>query len=342
MSNLYEEHLTRLRTLKTGDHPAVSMFIPLRNSELFPSKIFIALTKAANSILQKEGYSKLELAQPNWKDWEGYRTGTLAIYHYGGQTHFVPLPMKMDPRFVVANSFHIKPLLTASIDYCDGLVLHFNGRGASLYSVNLLGHSLIDHYLPSFSSTILSKDWPITLNREALRDFLEFIFMQVKNSISKTTKFVGITGQSFHELRSETFWSRLKTDVLYIDESFSAEIPFNSFSLINFRISQFLREKYQSAVQMGVKSIEGNHHSYGDIWRKLISGKLKYLCVSLDEMHFGEVKRDSGEIIINRFQKNSRDDDVLDDLVELAISKGVEVNVVPNRYLPQGLAFVYA
>jgi hypothetical protein len=342
MTNFYDEHIARLRLLNTGDHPAVSMFIPLRNSELFPNKIFFALIKAANSILQKEGYSKLEIVQPNWNDWAEDRTGTLAIYHYGDQTHLIPLPMKMDPRFVVASSFHIKPLITASNDYCDGLVLHFNGSGASLYSVNPLGHSLVDHYLPSFSSTILNKDWPTTLNREALRNFLEFIFLQVKNSMSKTTRFVGITGQSFHELRSETFWNRLNTNVLYIDESFNTEIPFNSFSLINFRISQFLREKYQIAVQLGLKSIEENQHSYEDVWKKLISGKIKYLCVSLDEMHFGEVNRHSGEIIINRFQQNTRDDDVLDDLVELAISKGVEVNVVPKKYLPQGRAFVYA
>jgi hypothetical protein len=75
MTNFYEEHIARLSLLNTGDHPAVSMFIPLRNSELFPNKIFFALIKATNSILQKEGYSKLEIVQPNWNDWAEARFG---------------------------------------------------------------------------------------------------------------------------------------------------------------------------------------------------------------------------------------------------------------------------
>ena len=43
---------------------------------------------------------------------------------------------------------------------------------------------------------------------------------------------------------------------------------------------------------------------------------------------------------MNKSQLNASDDDVLDDLVELAIDKGVLVSVVPKKYLPTGRSFV--
>lgn len=39
--------------------------------------------------------------------------------------------------------------------------------------------------------------------------------------------------------------------------------------------------------------------------------------------------------VLSRTQRSDKDDDVLDDLVELAIKKRIKVGVVPRDYLPQ-------
>jgi hypothetical protein len=67
------------------------------------------------------------------------------------------------------------------------------------------------------------------------------------------------------------------------------------------------------------------------IKQKIKAKSFKTLIVSLDDMLFQE---GGGIKNISSYQKNHRDDDVLDDLVELAIQQRIKVGVVPKQYLP--------
>jgi hypothetical protein len=74
--------------------------------------------------------------------------------------------------------------------------------------------------------------------------------------------------------------------------------------------------------------------------QKILRREIKNLCVSLDCMHFGKIEPSTGEIIISKAQKDSKDDDLLDDLLELALERGIKVSVVPRKFLPEGQSFV--
>jgi hypothetical protein len=136
MSNIYHDHLEQLINTKIQTGAAVSLFLPLKWNDCLPNKMFNSLVKAADGLLAKSGYSKLSIITPEWERWMKQGTVTLAIFHYNGVTTLIPLPTKMEPRVVVANSFHIKPIVTASNEFVDGLLLHFHERGASLFRVN--------------------------------------------------------------------------------------------------------------------------------------------------------------------------------------------------------------
>jgi len=64
--------------------------------------------------------------------------------------------------------------------------------------------------------------------------------------------------------------------------------------------------------------------------------------VSLDDLHFGEFNQWTGEAKVHRGQQNTRDDDLLDDFAELALRNGIEVRVVPRKFLPHGKSFIVA
>jgi hypothetical protein len=340
MSNVYHDHLEHLRSIKMGNYPAVSMYIPLKWADFSPGKIFSALVKAADGLLAKSGYPKLDLSTPEWERWTKQGTITLAVFHYAGVTNLIPIPTRMQPRVVVANSFHVKPIVTAAHEYIDALLLHFNESGASLYRINPVGEILIDSYLPS--EVIPKNDWPSKIDRSLLREFLEFLHQEVRGSIQGTTKILGITGSSFTELRSESFWKKTKLPISYLDDSFKVSVPQNAFSIMRFRLSQIVNEKHSQAVldalKAGPESQDGL--SVRVLGTKILNKEINHLCVSLDDMHFGELDFKTGEVIVNKTQKDSKDDDLLDDLVELAIDKGVKVSVVPKKYLPNGKSFV--
>lgn len=92
-------------------------------------------------------------------------------------------------------SFHIKPIVAASHEYVDSHLLHFNESGASLYMINPVSETLIDSYLPS--EILPMTDWTARIDRQSLREFLEFLHQEVRGSILSTTKILGITGASF-------------------------------------------------------------------------------------------------------------------------------------------------
>lgn len=340
MSNIYHDHLDQLRSIKTNSHPAVSLYIPLKWSDFVPSKIFSALLKAADGLMAKDGYPKLEIMTPEWDRWIKQGTVTLAIFHHNGVTNLIPLPTRMQPRVVVAKSFHIKPIVTASQEYVDSLLLHFNEAGASLYRISSVGETLIDSYLPS---EILPKsDWPARIDRTSLREFLEFLQQEVRGSILTTTKLIGVTGASFTELQSESFWKKIKLPVTFHEDSFRSLLPQNAFSIMRLRLAQIINERHTQSVVKALNDNQSvkNNISVKTLAPRILNKEIKQLCVSLDCMHFGEVDPQTGNVIVKKTQINSKDDDVLDDLIELAIDKGIEVSVVPKKYLPNGRSFI--
>jgi len=340
MSNIYHEHLERLRNVETGEGPAISLYVPLKWTDMPSSKVYAALKKAANGLLQRGGHPDLDVTSPEWGSWMKQGTVTLAIFHAKGTTIYIPLPLRMQPRVVVAKSFHIKPILTAASEYIEGLLLHFNESGASLYRVNPVSEHLIDSYLPS--QVLPRSDWPHRLDRLTLRDFLEFLSREISGNKRLSTKILGITGASYSELRNEAFWKRLKLPVFFLDDSFKTAIPQNAAAIMRIRLSHMVKELHTQSVleAMSASGIKHDEMSVRDLGHKIIQKEIRHLCVSLDDMQFGELDPGSGLVILNKNQTDSKDDDVLDDLVELAMDKGVNVSVVPKKYLPVGKTFI--
>jgi hypothetical protein len=340
MSNIYTDHLKQLRNIKTGSIPAVSLYVPLKSNDYVPSKIFLALIKVANGLMVKAGHSSLGIMTPEWDRWMKQGTVTLGIFYHNGITKLIPLPTRMQPRVVVAKSFHIKPVVTASNEYVDSLLLHFNESGASLYRVNLLKETLIGSYVPSKEHPGIG--WPSILCKKSLADFLEFLQKTTKGSIQSSTKILGVTGASFTELQSDSFWKKIELPVAFLDDSFRLAVPHNAFSIMRLRLAQIVNERHTDSVE---KALGGENPGQGfflvkNLAPKVLKKEIKQLCVSLDCMHFGEIEAETGNIKLNKSQLNASDDDLLDDLLELAIDNGVQVSVVPKKYLPEGRSFV--
>jgi len=339
MTNMYFDHLEKLRQIKSEDKPSISLFIPLKWCEASAGKIFLALVKAADNLLLKDGYQKLNIQVPNWERWLKQDTVTLAIFHSNGVSHLIPLPTKMQPRVVVADSFHIKPVVSASHEYVDALLLHFNESGASLFRVQPAGESLLETYLPF--DIVPKKDWPTYLERQEFREYLQFLRQEIKKFIQPTTKFIAITGTGYPELRSEYFWKQLNLKTHFFDESFKLAIPQNTLSIIRLRLSQIINEIHSQNVTDSIAGRErGEDVGLRYLAPKILKKEIRKLCVSLECMHFGHLEPKTGELKINKTQQNSSDDDLLDDLIELAIDRGIEVSVVPKKFLPKGRSYV--
>ena len=66
-----------------------------------------------------------------------------------------------------------------------------------------------------------------------------------------------------------------------------------------------------------------------------VEGRVKKLILAEDMVIWGKLDRKTGGILLNPFQMDHEDDDVLDDLAEVVISKGGEVLIVPMESMPK-------
>jgi hypothetical protein len=338
MNNIYQTHSLKLSGIDGKNEPLISLFIPLRFVDSPQSRIFSYLLKAANMLLSKEGHLKLELDHPDWSRWIRQGAVTLAIYKGAGITTIIPLPIKMPPRVVVAKSFHVKPLIASSICVQEALLLHYSEVGASLYRITCGDEKLIDTYLPS--RTKLKGAWMAELEREEIIEFIDFLKLEVKSYRQSSTKLLAISGSRDSLTASQEFWKDTQLDIVELEDSPRHLYPENAIAMTRMKISNEINGSFNKEVEMVLNEALMEQHSLSDLGQKIINCEITKLCVSLEDMHFGELNQVTGIAVEKETQSTTQDDDLLDDLIELAIKQKVQVSVVPKKYLPRGRTYL--
>jgi hypothetical protein len=339
MKNFYHEYLKQLRSIKSKSGPYVSIYVPLRWSDATAGHIFNSLLTEANELALKGGFGKIRINMPEWDRWIAQGTISLGIFHCEGVTHLVPLSIKIQPRVVVANSFHVKPIIAASMEYVEGLLLHFCQTGAVLYRISPIGESVVERYLPA--KEITDPDWPNTHGAEALDEFLYFLRSEVESAKLSSTGILGVTGGEYPLLQNETFWRATKLPVQRLSDPFGVQDPQNALAFLRLKLSQIIARRHlRSVSRILERNLAQDRFSVTNLGEKVIRKEISSLCVSLDDMFFGELDPVSGSAVMNYTQTSMKDDDLLDDIVELALDKGIKVSVVPKRFLPEGRAFI--
>jgi hypothetical protein len=340
MSNIYERHLEELQKISKQSEALVSLFVPMRCPDSSPEKTLSTLIKTANTLLKKQGYPEVSLSKVEWEKWNKQGTNTLAIYQGSGITTFIPLPVKMNPRVVVASTFHVKPLVASSSEHLEALVLHFNKFGVSLFRVSQTNEILVDSYQPS--RTYIREDWPVSLEHSEVRDFLEFLKLEINGTKRSSTKLLAITGTNHRSLQIKGIWKECNLPIFFLEDSFMNVVPEKAIPLVRFKLETEIKEEYRSIVKKILSGEPAAHEDHGltTLGKKILKKEIKTLCISLEDLHFGEVNNSTGELILRRSQQNVKDDDVLDDLLELALKNGVSVSVVPKLYLPSGTTYL--
>ena len=325
--------LIEIKTLlKNNKSPFISVFVSLTSEKKFFEKEYLSLNKEINRDLRKYHLPAIELTIPNLKKLAITGHQTLAIYYHDGVTTYVPISIKMESRYIIANSFHIKPLVASLNENKHTLLIHFNDKGVNLYKVGLHNDVLIDNYIPPVHP--IYKNWPDQLNQNDLKNFINYICKEVSsNSNEDTVEIVlsGVENTCFEKLR---FWSeiQLPTSIIKTKDSFFINYPTNTINILKNNIKENITKTYIQKINSfdNVEKIE-----LEDLTSLIQSKEIKHICVSLEDVYFNPPQKDS--FVSSLIFSN---DDLLDDIIELAMEKGIQVSVVPKKYLPRGKIFL--
>jgi len=164
--------------------------------------------------------------------------------------------------------------------------------------------------------------------------------MAVRN---KLTHMLVIDGASDELINRSDVWLKLKLPVIILEKSSISDSSDRSIH----ETQKLLIENEKNRIKKSISEmLQGNTENGGkeerieEIGKLILQRKVKKLFLSLEDLEFGELDTLTGGVKVHRGQKNTKDDDVLDDLAELALKNDVEVQIVSREFLPKDRKFL--
>lgn len=335
MKVMTDSTLERIIARSNNPGTKTSMFVPLLGTTTTPAQIYRALANVADKLYLEAGKEKPNWPKIDWDHWKDRKAATIALFIFNDEASIFPLMCELQPRVVVADTFHVKPLLMKDTYESETLVLHFNSRGAVLTRVGLYDDEILDRFIPS-SRTLLD-DWPYRLDRGSVRQFMRFLRDELAARVNERTKFVAISSSEHSVFQVERFWDQIGVPILLTQDRFDRETPVNSIGVARLRLRRVL-DRHNMTVVNDVLSnhvFSGGKEQLSTVLKLILDKQITKLVITADDVQFGKIDQLEG-LTLHRSQKNHTDDDVFDDLAELALSHGVSVQVVPKRFMPEG------
>lgn len=241
----------------------------------------------------------------------------IIVFYSAQMRGYLKVQTSLDDLVVVADSFHIKPLLRIKntargfflVSICSKaieLLAEMNGhlyRLDTYRNVRIEALDFIAHTAVELNKMFSAYKSPIIL--AGVKEHLEYMRKFLDHSMLLDDSIVGNV-------------ERLKTDDL-------REKCFNLLEPYYFKKELLAIKELNLAVEKNyaITCIE-------DIAVSAVYGKIKKLFIVENRQLWGSINKLTGEINISSHQLNSRDDDILDDVCQIVLSKGGEVVVLKD------------
>ncbi len=250
----------------------------------------------------------------------------LGIFVTQGFAGFTVLPFETKPISVVANSFHVKPLLRWMQNEKPFSVLHFEVDRAYLYLAT--------------ASEIRLHDEILFVGQKSLSHHVANIESQVHAKLSKLKLPLVLSGvQSMVNVyktisRAKNIFS-IKSDER-IDTELADSLRIQSLEVLGEffdRQESQLLQKYWTA---RVKNLTTSN--LNEIVNLALKGEVKSLYIN-EKLHiWGQINYRTGKFTYHPRQLDAQDEDILDDLAEIVLYHKGEVFVLPTEKMPESQA----
>jgi hypothetical protein len=340
--DIISQYLTKLDQMRVDQQSCVSIYFPVKRQWQPLRTVIDSLVLRANRILKKDSKSTFRINKNQVLEAIPADAISVGIFICDKKMLVIPFPFEMTEQVIVATSFHIKPIVALKHWSVESILIHFHRGGASIFKVMPHDEQTVDSYIPSGFHNI--GDWQHEIKREQLRGFLDFLKMEVASLISDSTKLIAITGEPNTIFRIDNFWRELNLPIHYYNESFETEYPRKAIKHLREETVMTVHRNYEESVSNTQCPVLGPSKFVCvlDLARSILRNQVKKLCVPLEVIQFGIIDKYSGGIKFNDEQACSNDDCIYDDLLEMAINKGIEVSVVPIEFLPDDNIFIAA
>lgn len=265
-------------------------------------------------------------------------TGNIGIFRNKSFFRVINIPTPLDKFYQLANSFHVKPILSWLQSDKDFLILGFENDHVYIYSASKYSLKLIDKIViePIEEKNILfnyigyrsRKDKKLNA-KEVFSDLnsnLELINKNIKGNLflAGSNHLIDLFLKSNNDkkiikLPIANEFNKFRVTEIYLKAKLIQEQLVAK--KINDEISEFLSLAKKNKIQKSIYHIS----------KSVIQGKVKKLLVAENINIYGKLNRSSGDIDLHPFDLDNEDDCIMDDLAQIVLSQGGEVILVNTQ-----------
>lgn len=270
--------------------------------------------------------------------------GHVGIFRNEQLFRIVSIPTALSSNSFVATSFHIKPLLKMLQQDRDFLVLGLEQNFAVLFWGNRKSVQKLDTlYYSKLNSE--RNHFPQLLNLKAL--------LKAKSNSYEIASWVnGYLYEHAKSYQPKLFIlgnPQMKLNILkhldYPEIAHNSPDLFFEFKNMSEALKEIRKVMKQECEEEFLKNmmdfkladdINVAKKNIFQITKAATEGKISRLLIADGINVFGKIDKKTGGLSINPCDQDHEDDDVLDDLAQIVISKGGEVVIAPRREIPKG------
>ncbi len=250
----------------------------------------------------------------------------LIVFHSTEQQGYMRVQTNLNDLVVVADSFHIKPLLRIKNTERGYFVLGVSPRLISLmvetnlhlYRLDALRNPLLlnnadENRIKNSTKDFFSRS-ALQINKTLAEYKLPVILAGTKDNIDQMKKFLQSSSVMDEVIigNAESMSNdEIRERCLEILEPYNRRLELEAIYDLNFAVKK----------NQAITYIE-------DIAVSAVYGKILKLFVIENKQLWGRINHQTGEIFISPKQIDSHDDDILDDICQIVLSKGGEVVVL--------------
>ncbi len=290
-----------------------------------------------------------------WRD----RADGLAVFHAPDLMAFYRLPVPLPELAVVADSFHVKPLLRFLQSNRTYYVLGLSQKALSLWVGTAAGVKPVDlRAVPRSLREALGVEWkeghktaasaggaPVFQGRGApeasKKDDLARFFRVVDGALRQTLReertplFLAGAAYTFPIYREVSRYPHLAPGGL--DGSFENagpdEVHARSWPVVQAHLRSLEEDALAEYTRLYGRKLASDILT--EVAHAAVTGKVRRLLLGEGKRLFGRLDRVTGEVTLHgTTQVGPVDDDVLDDLAEVVLSRGGEILVIEQGRMP--------
>jgi hypothetical protein len=259
--------------------------------------------------------------------------GIIVFYSIDHQGYF-RVQSSMKDLVVVADSFHIKPLLRIKNNEKGFFLISISGKAINI-SVETNGHLYkMDH----IKNPTPEEDANTNKSKTDAKEFIAHAAGEITKLLATFRMPIILAGVSEHLGHMKKYLNHpMLLEPCIVGNVERAKADFLREKCFELLVSYHALRESKAIAELNVAVKKHQAITYiEDIAVSAVFGKIKKLFVIENKQLWGTVNKHTGEIFISPKQTDSHDDDILDDICQVVLSKGGEVIVLKDAVNVKG------